>query len=325
MIQSWMTLKVVDKRREAADIWSFELADPDGGELPPFTAGSHLDVEVAPGLVRQYSLCNDPKRRDLYQIAVLREPNSRGGSSAMIDKVQTGQAIRVSEPRNHFALEPSARHTVLIAGGVGITPILCMAERLAHTREPFEMHYAARSKERAAFLERMQAAAFADRVRLHFDDGPQDQRLDLEAILADPKPGAHLYVCGPGGLIEAVLATAKAKGWPSSRVHREFFAPPNAGEAGAPEAGEAFEVEIASSGQVFAVPADKTITQVLAANGIEIPTSCEQGVCGTCVTRVLEGAPDHRDFFLTADEQAADDQMTPCCSRAKTPRLVLDL
>ncbi len=322
MIQSWMTLKVVGKRREAADIWSFELADPDGRELPPFTAGSHLDVEVAPGLVRQYSLCNDPRRRDHYQIAVLREPSSRGGSSAMIDQVQIGQAIRVSEPRNHFALEPSARHSVLIAGGVGITPILCMAERLGHTGAPFEMHYAARSEDRAAFLERMRAAAFAGHVRLHFDDGPQDQRLDLDAILAEPKPGAHLYVCGPGGLIEAALAAAKAKGWPDSRVHREFFAPPEAPDAG--EA-EAFEVEIASSGQVFAVPADKTITQVLAEAGIEVATSCEQGVCGTCVTRVLEGLPDHRDFFLTEAEQAANDQMALCCSRAKTARLVLDL
>jgi vanillate O-demethylase ferredoxin subunit len=320
MLQSWMNLVVAKAWREAADVHCLELADPEGRQLPSFTAGAHVDVEVAPGLVRQYSLCNDPGRRDHYQIAVLREAGGRGGSAALIERAAAGAMLKVSEPRNHFALEPSARRTVLIAGGIGVTPILCMAERLAHTGEPFELHYAARSRARAAFVERLAASAFADRTRLYFSE--EGARLDLDAVLADPVPGAHLYVCGPARLIEAALATAKAKGWPSSRVHREFFAAPE-GEGQAPA--EAFEVEIASSGQVFAVPADKTVTQVLAEHGIEVATSCEQGVCGTCVARVLEGTPDHRDFYLTAQEQAAGDQMTLCCSRAKTGRLVLDL
>jgi vanillate O-demethylase ferredoxin subunit len=322
MIQSWMSVRVAAKWREAQDVYSFELVDPQGRELPPFTAGSHIDVEVAPDLVRQYSLCNSPGRRDRYQIGVLREPASRGGSTAMIDRIAVGDTLRISEPRNHFALEPSARHTLLIAGGIGVTPILCMAERLANIGEPFEMHYGARSRERTAFHDRIAGSAFADRVHFHFDDGPAGQRFDLEALLASPAPGAHLYVCGPGGLIEAVLKTAKAKGWPDSGVHREFFAPlvdPNAGEAGA------FDIRIASSGQVFTVPADQPITAVLAANGIDVPTSCEQGVCGTCLTRVLEGEPDHRDAYLTPDEQALNDQMTLCCSRSKGPLLVLDL
>jgi vanillate O-demethylase ferredoxin subunit len=323
MLQPWMTLRVAKKWRETADICSFELVDPQGRQLPPFTAGAHIDVETAPGVVRQYSLCNAPQRRDVYQIGVLREPASRGGSTAMIDQVAVGQDIRVSEPRNHFELDPSARHSVLIAGGIGVTPILCMAERLSNVGEPFEMHYAARTRDSAAFLERIAAAPFADKARLHFDDGPRAQRLDIDAVLADPSPGAHLYVCGPGGLIEAVLKTAKAKGWPDSRVHREFFAPlASAADQADPEG---FEVKLASSGQVFAVPADKTIVQVLADQGIEVPVSCEQGVCGTCLTRVLEGEPDHRDSFLTQDEQALNDQMTLCCSRAKSPRLVLDL
>lgn len=322
MLQSWMNLVVAKTWREAADVQGFELVDAEGRELPPFTAGAHVDIEIAPGLVRQYSLCNDPKRRDHYQIAVLREQNGRGGSTALIDRARTGQTLTVSEPRNHFALEPSARRTVLIAGGIGVTPILCMAERLAHTGAPFELHYAARSPERAALLERIRGSAFADRTKVYFSEGPDAARLDLEAVLADPVPGAHLYVCGPARLIEAALATAKAKGWPSSRVHREFFAPPEGEDQGPTEA---FEVEIASSGQVFEVPADRTATQVLAEHGIEVATSCEQGVCGTCVTRVLEGVPDHRDFYLTAEEQAAGDQMTLCCSRAKTRRLVLDL
>lgn len=322
MLQSWMNLVVAKAWREAADVHCFELADPEGQALPPFTAGAHVDVEIAPGLVRQYSLCNDPRRRDRYQIAVLREETGRGGSVALIDGTSVGRALKVSEPRNHFALEPSARRTVMIAGGIGITPLLCMAERLAHAGEPFDLHYAARSAQRAPFLERIAASAFADRTKTYFSEGPTASRLDLEAVLADPAPGAHLYVCGPARLIAAAMATAAAKGWPGSRVHWEFFAPPE-GEAQAPS--EAFEIEIASSGQVFAVPADRTITQVLAGHGIEIATSCEQGVCGTCVTRVLEGVPDHRDVFLTVQEQAANDQMTLCCSRAKTKRLVLDL
>jgi vanillate O-demethylase ferredoxin subunit len=322
MLQSWMTLVVAKKWREAADVHGFELADPEGRELPPFTAGAHVDIEIAPGLVRQYSLCNDPRRRDCYQIAVLRETSGRGGSSALIERIEAGDTLKVSEPRNHFGLEPSARRTLLIAGGIGITPILCMAERLAHAGAPFELHYAARSQASAAFIERIGSSAFADRARLYFSEGPKAARLDLDALLADPVPGAHLYVCGPARLIEAALAAAKAKGWPSSRVHREFFAPPE-GEDHGPA--EAFEVGIASSGQVIAVPADRTATQALAEHGIEVATSCEQGVCGTCVTRVLEGVPDHRDFYLTADEQAANDQMTLCCSRARTRRLVLDL
>jgi len=322
MLQSWMSLRVAKKWREAIDIHCFELADAQGRELPPFTAGAHVDVEVEPGLVRQYSLCNDPRRRDAYQLAVMRETGSRGGSVGLIDKVEIGHLLRVSEPRNHFTLEPSARRTVLIAGGVGITPILCMAERLANAGEPFELHYAARSQAHAAFATHIRQSAFADNATLYFSEGPGAARLDLDTVLADPVPGAHLYVCGPGRLIEAALATAKARGWPSSRVHREFFAPVT--PDGLAEPG-AFQIRLASSGQVLDVPADRSITQVLADAGIELPTSCEQGVCGTCLTRVLEGEPDHRDVFLTEAEQALNDQMTPCCSRAKSPLLVLDL
>src|ERR1700761_8635131 len=184
MLQSWMSLLVAKAWREAADVHCLELADPEGRELPPFTAGAHVDVEIAPGVVRQYSLCNDPRRRDRYQIAVLREPAGRGGSTALIDGVSAGRVLKVSEPRNHFALEPSARRTVLVAGGIGITPLLCMAERLANAGEPFELHYAARSPERAAFAERIRQSAFADKVRFYFSEGPDPARLDLDALLA---------------------------------------------------------------------------------------------------------------------------------------------
>jgi vanillate O-demethylase ferredoxin subunit len=318
-----MTLRVARKWREADDIFCFELADPDGRELPFFTAGSHIDVEVAAGLVRQYSLCNAPVARDRYQIGVLRETESRGGTTAMIDTVRAGAGIRVSRPRNHFALNPAARHSILIAGGIGVTPILCMAEHLAHAHQPFEMHYGVRAPARAAFRERIAAAPFVGQVALHFDNGPLEQRLDLDAILANPGSETHLYVCGPRGLIEVALKTAKAKGWPDDRVHREFFG------SGAFEqpVGEptTFHVNIASSDQTIAVSADQSILQVLADAGIDVPFSCEQGVCGTCIVRVLEGEPDHRDFFMTPGEQARNDQMTVCCSRSKSALLILDL
>lgn len=322
MQQSWLTLRVDQKWSEATDIYSFELVDPEGGDLPPFTAGSHVDVEARPGVVRQYSLCNNPQSRDRYQIAVLRESQSRGGSAAMAGDVRQGTLIRVSEPRNHFALDPTARRSVLVAGGIGITPVLCMAERLHNIGEEFSLHYACRSPDRAAFRQRLIVSPFADRVQFHFDDGPVEQRLDLGRVLSEPDQQTHLYVCGPAGLIEVALARAKALGWRDGQVHREFFA---AAPADAPASDQAFRVELSSSGRVFEVPADRSIVQVLSEHGVEIPTSCEQGVCGTCLTRVLDGQPDHRDFVLTSEEQARNDVMTPCCSRSKSPLLVLDL
>jgi vanillate O-demethylase ferredoxin subunit len=195
-----------------------------------------------------------------------------------------------------------------------------MAEQLAHSGADFELHYCARSSDRAAFVERLKGASFADRVHLHFDE-EADSRLDAARVLAHPQPDVHLYVCGPSGFMQHVLDSAKAQGWSDGQLHREYF-------AAAPvdtSADGSFQVKLGSSGQVFDVPADKTVVQVLESHGVEIALSCEQGICGTCLTRVLEGVPDHRDLFLTEEEQAANDQFTPCCSRAKTRLLVLDL
>jgi vanillate O-demethylase ferredoxin subunit len=209
---------------------------------------------------------------------------------------------------------------LLFAGGIGITPILAMAEHLAQTGAAFELHYCARSLERAAFVERLRQAPYADRVFLHFDEAPETA-LDTARVLAAPSEDVHLYVCGPGGFMQHVLDTARAQGWQDACLHREYF-------AAAPtdtRADGSFSVKLASSGQVFEVPKDRSVVQVLESHGIEIPISCEQGVCGTCLTRVLEGVPEHRDMFLTEAEQACNDQFTPCCSRSKTPVLVLDL
>ncbi|MBT9594797.1 MAG: oxidoreductase [Vitreoscilla sp.] len=316
-----LSVRVARKTTEALDICSFELVEAGGGKLPPFSAGSHVDVQVGDGLTRQYSLCNDPAASHHYQIAVLRDPKTRGGSAAMHERVNVGDLIRISAPKNHFALAHDAQRHLLLAGGIGVTPILCMAERLAATGGEFEMHYCTRSRERTAFADRIAAAAFAPRVQFHFDDGPAGQRFDIAARLATPEPGTHLYVCGPKGFMDAVLATARAQGWPEPQLHYEFFA----AEVAPSATDESFEVQVASSGRVVVVPKNQTVVQALAAAGIDVPTSCEQGVCGTCITRVIEGIPDHKDLYFTPEEQAANDQFTPCCSRAKSARLVLDL
>jgi vanillate O-demethylase ferredoxin subunit len=316
-----LRVRVAARRVEAVDICSFELVSADGTPLPAFSAGSHVDVAVGEGITRQYSLCNDPAEAHHYQIAVLRDPATRGGSAAMHDRVQVGDVLAISAPKNHFPLAHEARKSLLVAGGIGITPILCMADRLALTGADFELHYCTRSRERTAFHDRIRASRFASRVQFHFDDGPPEQRFDIAARLATPEPGTHLYVCGPRGFMDAVLGTARARGWPESQVHYEFFA----AEVAPSATDDSFEVQLASSGRVVVVPKDRTVVQALAAAGVEVQTSCEQGVCGTCITRVLEGVPDHKDSYFTPEEHAKNDQFTPCCSRAKTKRLVLDL
>jgi vanillate O-demethylase ferredoxin subunit len=316
-----LEVRVVRKRIEALDVCSFELVSHDGRALPGFSAGSHIDVDVPGGFSRQYSLCNDPAEQHRYLIGVLRDPQSRGGSRAMHDALQEGQTLRISTPKNHFALAHAAERSLLLAGGIGITPLLCMAERLAVAGEDFALHYCTRSPQRTAFRERIAQSRFADRVSFHFDDGAPGQKLDIARTLARPAPGTHLYVCGPKGFMDAVLGSARAQGWPESQLHFEFFS----GAAVDAAEGEAFEVKLASSGRTVNVPAGQTVVEALRQVGVEVPTSCEQGVCGTCLTRVLEGLPDHRDLYLTPEEQAANDQFTPCCSRAKSKRLVLDL
>ncbi len=321
MTGQMIDVRVASRTVEATDICSYELVSLDGKPLPSFSAGSHVDVHLPGGMVRQYSLCNDPRATHHYLIGVLRDPLSRGGSQAMHDQIKEGDKIAISVPRNHFPLAHEASHHLLLAGGIGVTPILCMAERLAVVGASFEMHYCTRSPDRTAFRSRIAASSFADRVKFHHDDGPAEQLLNIPEVVAWPKPGLHLYVCGPKGFMDAVLGAARAKGWKSDALHFEFFTAdvsPTGTEAG-------FQVKLASSGQLVDVPADKSVVHALADAGVEVLVSCEQGVCGTCLTRVLEGEPEHRDSYLTPEEQAANDQFTPCCSRSKSPILVLDL
>ncbi|AYC32331.1 oxidoreductase [Pseudomonas cavernae] len=311
---------VTSKCREAEGICSFELTAADQRPLPAFSAGSHVDVHLPGGLVRQYSLCNHPEERHRYLLGVLLDPASRGGSQAMHEQVEEGSRLRISEPRNLFPLVHEAAYSMLFAGGIGITPILCMAERLAQIGAAFELHYCGRSAERMAFIERIRSSAFADCVHVHIDDGEAGQHLEAARVLSAPSSDSHLYVCGPNGFMEHVLGTAREQGWADAQLHREYFA----AAAATTEAG-GFEVQLASSGQCFQVPAERSVAEVLLEAGIDIPLSCEQGICGTCITRVLEGEPEHHDMFMTDAEKARNDQFTPCCSRAKSARLVLDL
>ena len=320
-----LTLKVARKRAEAEGIQSFELVDPAGAPLPRFEAGAHLDVHLPGGKTRQYSLCNPAAEQHRYLIAVMRAESSRGGSIAMHEQVEEGDLIKVSTPKNHFPLVESAKRSLLIAGGIGITPILCMAERLAGAGAgagaDFHLHYFARSAARAAFVDRIERSAFAGRTTFHFREDVQQQRFDLAALLETHDDETHLYVCGGEAFTNAVIRTALEKGWHERLMHRESF---NAEQR--PRSGDAeFDVTIASTGKTIRVPAEKTVIAALADCGIHIEASCEQGVCGTCVTRVLDGEPQHRDLFLSDDEKKRNDRFTPCCSRANSPKLVLDL
>lgn len=320
MSDTKINVVVTATRKLAADIVGLDLQSPDGEALPAFSAGSHIDVFLPGGEIRQYSICNAPSETHRYSLGVLKEANGRGGSSAM-HALRKGAALEISTPRNNFELAPSARKTLLLAGGIGITPILSMAYALHAKGADFELHYCTRNKSRTAFRQVLADAPFADSVVFHFDNGAEDQKFNMGMLAKSPAKDTHLYVCGPTGFMEAVLSNA-GDAWPTAALHREYFTADTV-ETGGDD--RPFRIQISSTGDELEIPADKSIVEVLAEVGIEIPTSCEQGICGTCLTPVLQGTPDHRDLVLTEIEHADNDQMTLCCSRALTDVLVLDL
>lgn len=318
MTDPTFTVHVVRKHETAQDIVAFDLQAPDGSCLPPFDAGAHIDVHLPNGLVRQYSLCNDPRERRRYQICVLRDPATRGGSRAMHDLVEVGAALRVSRPRNLFALARGAHPSLLLAGGIGVTPMLAMAWQLHADGRPFQLHYFTRNRLRTAFHDEIRAAPFSAVAALWFDDG-QEARPAIPDLMAQAAPDTHVYACGPAGFLEHVRQSFVRTGLPAGQLHIEAFS------AAPVVPGAAFDVTVLSSGLTVHVLADQTVVEALAAKGITIPVSCEQGICGTCLTRVVDGLPEHRDQFLSNAEHATNDQFTPCCSRSLTPVLVLDL
>lgn len=316
-----LTVRVAARELLAPDIAAFTLVREDGRPLPAFSAGAHIDVHIPGGWVRQYSLCEPVSERGQYRIGVLRDPNSRGGSASLFDGLRVGQSLAIGLPRNLFPLNAGAGHSLLFAGGIGITPIVCMARQLAREGAAFELHYCGRSLRQMAFVEALRQAAFADRVHFYADDEGGREQLDLQTAIGAPLPQRHLYVCGPAGFMDHVLAAARELGWPESRLHREYFAPAQSTE----DADTGFELQVVGDPRVIPVAPGVTAAEALAQAGFEISLSCAQGVCGTCITKVVEGVPDHRDSYFTDEERAKNDCFTPCCSRAKSGRLVIEL
>ncbi|HSV79889.1 MAG TPA: PDR/VanB family oxidoreductase [Ramlibacter sp.] len=319
-MQATFSVKVAAKNLEASDICSFELTARDGQVLPTFEAGAHIDVFLPSQPARQYSLCNDPTETHRYVIGVLRAEDSRGVSRALHDDIEAGMLLDISSPKNHFGLVPAAGRTLLLAGGIGVTPILSMAEALCRQGANFELHYACRTRARAAFLDRIAAAPYAGRTHFWFDD-EHGKPLDLPELLTHPSADDHVYICGPTGLLEAARKAAHEAGWNPDHVHYEYFS----GGVLQTESDTEFELEVAETGQVVTVAKSQSALDALLECGIDIPCSCEEGVCGMCLTAVRSGTPDHRDKFLTDAERARNDSFMPCCSRAKSGRLVISL
>ncbi|MDK8172688.1 PDR/VanB family oxidoreductase [Curtobacterium citreum] len=308
-------LRVAARRTVATDVVALDLAPLDDPALPDWEPGAHVDLEVAPGTERQYSLVGTTPEGH-WRIAVLREPDGRGGSAAVHDGLAVGTEVAVAGPRNHFGFDPS-RPAVFVAGGIGITPIAAMIAAAERAGTPWELHYAGRTRDRMAFVDDL-VAAHPDRVALAVAD--EHPRLNVVGLLAEPRD-AVVYCCGPRGLMDAVEAAAAH--WPAGSVRVERFEP--AADVDAP--GEPFEVELAVTGVTVTVPADRTLLEVAEEAGAFVLSSCREGTCGTCETPVLEGAVEHRDTVLSPEEQADDRSMMVCVSRARRgcPRLVLEL
>ena len=312
-------LRVARKQAIARDIHLFELRDPDGRALPAFTPGAHLPIQVPGGAMRQYSLCNDPQETDRYQIAVKREADGRGGSRRLVDEVAEGDTVMAAAaPENLFALSDKARSFILVAGGIGITPMMAMVRSLqAEGLRKFKLYYFSRDPEGAAFLDELAADDLAGQVVVHHSHGDPARAYDLWKIFEKVASGTHVYCCGPKRLMDSVRDMTGH--WPDSAIHFESF-----GADTKPHADDKpFEVLLQRSGQRVEVGATQTILDALRASQVSVPSSCESGTCGSCKVRLLEGEADHRDLVLLPEEKSG--HVMVCVSRAKGNCLVLDL
>ena len=305
---------------EAECINSYELVHPERGDLAPFTAGSHIDLHLQNGMIRSYSLVNDPSETHRYLIAVNEDASGRGGSSFVHDTVKAGDVVTISTPRNNFALHEEAEFSVLIAGGIGITPIMSMIRRLEALARPWKLFYVARTRRAAAFLDDLNTIRpdVHGNFHLDFDDERAGQTFDLATIVANAPAHAHLYCCGPLPMLEAFEKATASR--PAGQVHVEYF---QARQAPAIDGG--FEVRLARSNRTIAVEPGKTILDAVLDAGVMANYSCAEGVCGTCETRVIEGMPDHRDLFLSPEDKATNKTIMICCSGSRSGTLVLDL
>lgn len=318
-----LIVNVAQRTQETAAIAVFELRAPDDSALPPFTAGAHIELFLRDGLSRCYSLLNDPDERHRYVIGVNLDAAGRGGSAFVHEHLHEGTTLRIGPPRNHFPLdEVAARagHTVLVAGGIGVTPLLSMVARLEAMQSPWTLHYCARSRDTAAFAARLESTAFAHgRVEWHFDRAPGQGSLDLGRLIDEAAAGSHVYCCGPSPMLKAFEAEVARRA--DCHGHVEYFA-----GVGVPEgtAGR-YDVVLAKSGKIVVVKPGETMLDALLDAGVDAPYSCREGVCGTCEVAVLEGTPEHRDLVLSQDERAGGRTMMICCSGCRGDRLVLDL
>ena len=312
-----LRVRVNRKWATADGVAAFELA-PLTGLLPTFQPGAHIDVHLPNGLVRQYSITNGPGESTHYRIGVKLEPQSTGGSQCLHDTVREGDVLAISEPRNNFPLRRDSLKTILVAGGIGITPMLAMAQALERMRLEYELHCFAQSSGHLAFGEVLDG--LGESVIRHLGLSPDETVAEIRRLVAERGPHTHLYVCGPGPMLESTRREAAGAGWPDETVHFEYFK--NATEI---DDSSTFEVALARSALTVTVPSGATILEVLRDHGVSMPSSCEQGACGTCVATVLEGEPDHQDVHLNDSEREAGDRIMTCVSRARSDRLVLDL
>ena len=311
-----MPLRVTRNEKIADGIHLMEFRDAAGKPLPEFSAGAHITIRVPNGALRKYSLCNDPAERDHYLVAVKREANGRGGSSNLIDNVKTGDQLMVTAPVNDFGLPPRAQDFLFIAGGIGITPIMAMIRQVQAEGKRFRLFYCTRSPETTAFIDELSAPAFKDMVTIHHDHGDPACSLDLRPVLQERKNREHLYCCGPRPLMEAVRNMTGH--WSQASVHFEAF---SEAETHKPT-DKPFKVRLARSGEVIEVATDQTILEALRAHGLDVPSSCETGTCGTCRTKLLAGEADHRDLVLAAHERT--DNIMICVSRARSDEITID-
>lgn len=313
-------VRVAEVLEETSNIKSFRLQRTDGGAFDPYSAGAHIDIVGPTAVVRQYSLCSRPDESDDYVVAVKLEPESRGGSAALHSRVEVGQELEISAPRNLLSVAQDADRHVLVAAGIGVTPMISIAYHLHRTGKEFELHYFARSRDEAAFCNLLsEESGFGERVHFHFGLKREDQPSALDTAFTGLSPASHVYSCGPEGFMERVQEHASAV-IPEENVHIEHF------QAGTPiDTGSDTMFEVELEGEVYDVPVGKSIVQVLADNDVEVDTTCQEGICGTCIMGVISGVPDHRDQCMSSSEKKANDQIAACVSRAKSSRLVLEL
>jgi len=318
---TWLTLEVTDLRSEAKDVLVIELRDRAGAELPRFAAGAHLEVHLGNGLIRHYSLCNDPAETRRYCIGVGLARESRGGSRFIHRSLRVGMTLKVGPPRNHFPLEDCAPEYAFIAGGIGITPIMAMIRTCEALGRPWRLFYCARNRQRTAFYEELQAIG-ASRCHFHFDDEQDGRLFDAAAALSSVPDAAHVYTCGPAPLMSAVQAAATHR--PAERVHFEWFSGAAAADTSA-ASDRPFTIVLARSGRRLEVPPGRSILEILEDNGEGIPSACREGLCATCRIGVVSGTPEHRDQVLTEGEKQAGKDIIACVSRSRSEVLELDL